>query len=327
MDLAREFVEDTNHGHTRGKSKREIAEAALNCGGGRSGMMSTSDLPNVLGNVVNRVLMAAYESQPSEWRRFCRQTTFKDFRVKNIIQLSELADLKLVKEGAEYERMAYSDGKETIQAFKYGRIISITWETFINDDLDALGRIPSDSAEMSTRKQADLIFSDAGGLLTNPTMGDGIALFHASHHNLLTGSAINIDSMGLMRKAFRQQKGLAGKQRLNLTPKFMLVGPNYEQTALQFTSSNFVPTSQSSENPWKGSYEPIVESRIEDNSWIGIADPRSIETMQYGFLEGEGELFTTQREGFEVDGVEIKARMVFGRKVVDWRAFAKNPGA
>lgn len=327
MDLAREFAEEAHNGGTRGKSKREIAEMALNCGSGRSGMLTSSDLPNVFGNVINRVMLAAYESQPSEWRLFSRRNDFKDFRQKTLVRKSEGQDLKLVKEGGEYERMSYSDGKETIQAFKYGRIVAVTWETLIDDDLNAFGQVPTDIAEMGSRLQADLIYTGDAGLLTNPIMGDTVRLFHATHANLLTGAAINTDSMGLMRKAFRQQKGMAGKQRLNLYPKFMLVGPNYEQLALQYTSSNFVPTAQSGENPWKGSYQVIVESRIEDNSWYGIADPSRIETMQYGFLEGESELFTTQREGFEVDGVEIKARMVFGCKPVDFRAFAKNPGA
>lgn len=324
-ELAREFVEDCAPNHARGKSKREIAEAALNCGSGRSGMMSTSDLPQVLGNVVNRVLMAAYESQPSEWRALGRQTSFKDFRQKTIVQLSEGADMNLVKEGGEYERMKISDGKTTIQAFKYGRIIPITWETFVNDDLDALGRIPMMFAEMAARKQADLFYAP---IIANSAIGmDNVALFHANHGNLLAAAAINIDSMGLMRKAFRKQKGPNGKEILNLFPKFMVVGPDMEQLALQYTSSNFVPTQQSNENPWKGAYQPIVEPRITGNAWFGVADPNRVETAQYGFLEGEGELFTTQREGFEVDGVEIKARMVFGCGIVDYRGWAKNPGA
>jgi len=48
--------------------------------------------------------------------------------------------------------------------------------------------------------------------------------------------------------------------------------------------------------------------------------------VEYSYLEGESGLFTTRREGFEVDGVEIKARHVFAAKAIDWRGVQKNPG-
>ena len=106
-----------------------------------------------------------------------------------------------------------------------------------------------------------------------------------------------------------------------ISPIFM------EQLAMQYTSASFVPVTQGTTNPWTGIYQPITEARFEDgNQWIAVADPARIDTLHYGFLEGEGELFTTQREGFDVDGLEVKARMVFGCKVIDWRAFAMNAG-
>ena len=35
----------------------------------------------------------------------------------------------------------------------------------------------------------------------------------------------------------------------------------------------------------------------------------------------------TTRNGFDVDGVEIKCRLDFGAKAIDWRGLYKNPGA
>jgi hypothetical protein len=37
-------------------------------------------------------------------------------------------------------------------------------------------------------------------------------------------------------------------------------------------------------------------------------------------------LYTEQRIGWNVDGIEVKARMDFGAKAIDWRSFYKNPG-
>jgi hypothetical protein len=33
------------------------------------------------------------------------------------------------------------------------------------------------------------------------------------------------------------------------------------------------------------------------------------------------------RNGFDVDGVEIKCRLDFGAKAIDWRGLYRNPGA
>ena len=32
------------------------------------------------------------------------------------------------------------------------------------------------------------------------------------------------------------------------------------------------------------------------------------------------------RMGFDVDGMEMKCRLDFGAKAIDWRGMAKNPG-
>lgn len=38
-------------------------------------------------------------------------------------------------------------------------------------------------------------------------------------------------------------------------------------------------------------------------------------------------MFTETRTGFEVDGLEIKARHDFAAKAIDWRGLYRNPGA
>ncbi|MBF0437450.1 MAG: hypothetical protein HQL77_19095, partial [Magnetococcales bacterium] len=49
-------------------------------------------------------------------------------------------------------------------------------------------------------------------------------------------------------------------------------------------------------------------------------------TIEYAYLEGQTGVYIETRMGFEVDGVEIKARLDFGAKAIDWRGFFKNPG-
>lgn len=322
LDFAREAVEDMGV-NTRGMSAREIARAALSIDNSRA-YQTTSDFPLLLGETFNRTLRAAYAERPRTFEPFVSRGTLPDFREITRTQLSGMMDgLSEINEGGEYTATTMDEKGEKYRLKKYGKKVTITWESIINDDLSAFSRIPSAFASRAAQLQSDIVW---GILLNNPNMGDGTPLFHANHANLATGSAINVDNLGKMRQLIRDQKSIEGTF-LNLSPQFLLVGSNYEQLALQFTSQNFVAAKSPDINVWAGTLQPIVEPRISGNKWFLACTPGMIDTIETAFLDGEEELFTEQRTGFDVDGYEIKARMVFAAKAIDHRGFAYNPGA
>jgi hypothetical protein len=323
IDMARESVEATGV-KTRGMDKREIAVASLNLTRS-AGALGTSDFPIILGNTINRTLRAEYAIAPQTFQAWARQTTAKDFREKTVAQLGEVGSFKKVKEGGEYESDSLGEAKESYKLEKFGKIINVTWETLINDDLDAFSRLPQKIAQAARRTQSDIVY---GILSKNPKMGDNVQLFHANHGNLAAaGTVINIDNIGLGRKAIRTQKGINDEDFLNLSPGFILTGPAQEQYALQYTSNQYDPTEPSKVNVWRNTLQPICEPRITGNEWYLICPASQVDTVEYAFLEGEGELFTEMKEGFLVDGLQVKARMVFAAKAIDWRGMYKNPGA
>ena len=75
---------------------------------------------------------------------------------------------------------------------------------------------------------------------------------------------------------------------------------------------------------------PIVEPRLDavasvgDTNWYTAADPSSIDTIEYCYLEGQQGVYIETRQGFEVDGVEIKARLDFAAAAIDFRGLQKN---
>lgn len=321
IEMARQYLE-RNGVKTEKLSHREIATKAIM--GERAGM-STSDFPFILANVVNKQLRAAYEQAPRTFQPFCRQTTAKDFKEMSKVQLSGLVEsFDKVVEGGEYKSGTMSEAKEAYGVEKYGRIIPITWETIINDDLDAFTRIPTAISQKAAQKQSDIVWDI---LINNPNMADGVALFHATHGNLAgVATAVTVAGLSAARAAMRKQKGLEG-DFLNLSPAYIMVGPDKETEAQQLIQAVIMATKTADTNVFRGSLEIIVEPRITDNRWYLAANPSIIDTIEYAFLEGEGELFTEQRVGFDVDGLEVKARMVFGAKAIDYRGLYKNAGA
>ncbi|AMR66752.1 hypothetical protein A0T30_10425 [Aquipseudomonas alcaligenes] len=327
IDMARESIELVG-GNARGLLPQEVAKAALGCDRQSfraAGMHTTSDFPLLLGSTVNRTLRAAYELAPQTWRPLGRQTTVPDFREITRVALGDIAALEKVNEHGEYKYGTLGEEGAPIKVAKFGKIIAITWESIVNDDLSALTRIPQALGAAAAQTESDLIWNL---LLSNPDFVDGTDIFHADHGNLASaGGAINTTTLAAARAAMRKQKSKAG-HFLNLGPEFLVVGPDKELEAYQFTSSNYVPAKNADINDSRNAaLTVIVDARITGNQWYLYAAPGVVDTFEYAYLEGEQGVFTETREGFEVDGLEIKARLVFGGAWIDYRGAYKNPGA
>jgi hypothetical protein len=248
-----------------------------------------------------------------------------DFREMSRAQLSGLVgSFDEVVEASEYKAGSLKEEKETYKLAKYGKTVHITWESIINDDLGAFNRLPQAFASAAVQKQSDIVY---GILSANAVMADGHTLFKvANHKNTITpGTVINVDNLGIARKAIRNQTGPNGSV-LNLIPRFLVVGSDNEQLALQFSSKNYVAAESGDINVWAGLLQPIVEPRILGNKWYLMCDPAQIDTIEYSFLDGEEELFTENKWDFSKDAYAMKARMVFAAKAIDHRGMFYNPG-
>lgn len=327
LDLARECVE-TVGGNARGMLPQEVARAALGCDRTAmraAGMHTTSDFPILLGGGVTRTLRDAYAQAPQTWRPLGQMTTVPDFRATTRAALGDISALEEVKEHGEYKYGKLEEDGAPIRVTKFGKIIAITWEAVINDDLGALTRIPRAYGLAAAETESNLVWNL---ILSNPNFTDGTAIFVAGHGNLAaSGGAINTTTLGAARAAMRKQKSKAGAF-LNVEPRYLVVGPDKELEAFQFTSSQYVPAKNSDINDGRNtSLVVIVDGRITGNQWYLFTEAGLIDTFEYAYLEGEPGVFTETREGFEVDGMEIKARLVFGAAWIDYRGAYKNPGA
>lgn len=327
MEVGRTFLEESRGVKLRGLSKRELATVLLGLDTRAAGMHSTSDFANLLANVAAKRLRAAYDLAPQSWKRIGRQSNNPDFKAKSVVQLSAAPAFKQVREGQEYSYGGLTDGVEQYALATYGRIIAITRQTLINDDLSAFDRLPM----LLGRAAADLEATTFWNvLLNNAAMSDTVALFHATHGNLLTGSAVDETNLALAEKALRDQRGFAAKsadrEYLNLTPRFLVTGSAYKVSAQKMLTA-VQATATSGVNVFAGTMELIAEARVTGNKWFTVADPATIDTVEYAYLEGEEGVFTEQRVGFEVDGIEIKGRLDFAAKAIDWRGMTYNPGA
>ena len=310
----------------RGLDVRAMAGIALGMQQ-RGGYNSTSDLPVVFGNVINRTLRDAYAAAPRSFQSWARQGTLTDFRAATRVMVDGAIKLEKVNESGEYKYGSLVDSGETIQLGTYGKIVAFTRQMIINDDLSALERVPLFFGRAAANLESDLVYAALTG---NPVMGDGKALFHAAHKNLAAaGGAIAVDTLTTARAAMRTQGAPGDGTPLNLTPTFLLVPAALETIAYQYTSNQYTPNQATQQNPFVGTLTPIVEPRLDAKStkaWYLAADPAMIDTVEYCYLEGEQGLYTEQSLDFDVDGLKVKARLDFAAKATDFRGLYQNPG-
>jgi hypothetical protein len=323
MDIARAYLQARGVRVTD-MTKNQIAAEALGLTN-RSGMHTTSDFADLLADVANKRLRKAYDEQPQTWRPLITAGTLPDYKTVKRLQFGDAPSLVEIKEHGEYTFGTIGEGKEEYRLVKYGRKFAITREALINDDLDAFSRLPMMFGRKARILESDLVWAQ---ITSNPTMGDTNALFSAAHSNLQTdGDVISVASLGRARAALRMQTSLDGAY-LNLSGRFLLV-----PTALETKADQFVSVIQAqapgSVNPFQGKLQVIAEPRLDANSataWYLAASPDQVDMIEIAYLEGEEGPQVESRIGWDVDGVEVKCRLDFGTKVVDWRGFHKDPG-
>jgi hypothetical protein len=319
IEMARGWLE-TEGVRVRGLSRDEIATRALH---------TTSDFPAILAGVTNRTLREAYERAPRTFPAIARRTSVADFRPVHRLQLGEAPQLERVNEAGEFRRGTIGEAQETYRIETFGKVIGITRQVLINDDLDAFTRVPALFGTAAATLESDVVW---GIFTANPAMADGNPLFHASHKNLAgTGAALDVAGLAKARTAMSHQRGLDGKTLLNIRPAWLVVPTSLELAAEQLLAQSIVPTKAADVVPGSmRSLAVIAEPRLDPPSgavpWYLVASPAAIDTIEYAYLEGQEGVALETRMGFDVDGVEIRARLDFGAKAIDWRGLYKNPG-
>lgn len=316
---------------TEGMSRNQVVALAMGNSDdmGFRSLHGTSDFSVALASTVNRSLRQGYEGTMRSFTRWARQGTLSDFRAATRVAVAGNLALSKVNEFGEFKRGKLVDAGETIQLGTYGKVVGVTRQAVINDDLDFLSRLPAMFGRAAAEFESDTVY---GILTANAAMSDGTALFHANHGNLAgSGAVIGEASLTAARKALRLQKDPSGNnQPLNLVGRFIIVPAAKETEAQKQFTAVVTASSAANTNVFQNSYEIVTEPRLDASSttaWYLVADSAQIDTVEYSYLEGEQGLYTEQRMGFDVDGLEVKARLDFAAKAIDWRGMYKDPGA
>jgi HK97 family phage prohead protease len=288
-------------------------------------------------NIANKQMQKGFMEAAETWRGFCNVGSVSSFRQESRVDLSTFSDLAEVPENGEYEHGQMSDSKEYIQAQKYGRLFSITREVIINEDLNALARIPAEMGRAAERKTGDLVYAILTG---NPAMQDGNNLFSAAHANqAAVAGTPSVSTLDELKVLMAKQKGLGSNAHgQNIRIARVIVPVALETQAMILQSATADPDQQSTgkagggtrPNPFNGTFETISDARLDAASatkWYAAGDPTLHDTIEVAYLNGQQAPTLESENGFTTDGITYKVRLEVGVKAISHRALAENAGA
>jgi hypothetical protein len=290
---------------------------------------TTASFSYLLGTSMNKRLLKDYQAWPAEWMRFSSIVPIKDFKQQSRVRLGAFGSLPIVAEDTAYSAITLTDTAATYVPQKRGNLVTVSREVIVNDDLQAIKQIPTKLAVAAAYTLAEFVYAF---LSSNPNIYDGSALFTSgAPHSNLGSSALSTGAMQTGVTAMREQANFAGK-RIGLRPRFLVVPPELEWSAMVMTKSAGIPGSNNNDiNPMMGYVTPIVSPQLANTTqWFLIADPLVVDTVEVGFVGGQVNpaLFIQDQPlfglNFTQDVISYKIRHEYGGAVVDFRGFYRG---
>ncbi len=296
---------------------REVLKAAF----------STHTITTLLTTTGNKILLDGFMAIPQTWRELAQVRSVSDFKQVTAYRLT--ADLEYEKVGpaGEIKHGTLSQESYTIQVDTYAKMLALTRQDIINDDLGAFNDLRNRfgiGAALAMNKRFWTVFL---------TASNGGAFWTAARGNLVTGSALAETGLNTAVAAFRNLKGPDGNH-LGLEPDRILVPPALEATARKLyvsqeqrdtTASTKFPTA----NIYYNRFRPVVIPQLGDSTYTGysattwylLAPPAVLACAIMSFLNGvENPVIESTDADFNTLGIQFRGYTDFGADMSEYRS-------
>ena len=296
---------------------REVMQAAF----------STHTLTTLLTTTGNKLLLDGFNAIPQSWREVAAIRNVADFKAVTAYRMT--ADLEYEEVGPAGEIKHGTLGQETYthQAKTYAKMIALTRQDIINDDLGAFNDLRNRLAIGQAIKMNKVFWT------VWLAAYNGAAYWTAARGNLVTSSSIGEAGLNTAVQAFRDMEGPDGNM-LSLEPKLLLVPPALEATAKKlYVSQEIRDTTASTKtltaNIHYNQFLPVVVPELGNSNFTGYSAttwyllglPSIIASAAMCFLNGQqAPTIESADADFSTLGVQFRAYHDFGADMTEYRA-------
>lgn len=324
----------------------------------RSAPLAAADLSGLFANVLNKSIRITWGLQNTNWRKIANTMTLKDLRQHRLYADGGYGLLHEIGDTAEVPQENRGDGTyEVITGKTYAKIVSVSYEAMVNDDMGVLVRDAAQVGNMTDQTIEHLVFYTLlqGSNNVGPTMTeDNTACFTSGHGNLeTTGAAPSATTLNAALKAMRKQtRPTSGNTPdaalvpLNLEPKILLVPAALEGTAWALLNSISNPgdNNVNSRNMWYNRLSLVVSPLLDLGAtvyrksgkvtstavtagWYVMTDPNQFEHLVLGLLNGSEAPEFAYDSPLEVLCDRFRVRLGMDAGISNFRGLYYNDGA
>jgi hypothetical protein len=289
---------------------------------------STVSVPQMLSNVANKALLDEYNSRESLAVVLAEKLTSSDFKENTGVKLGGLGRMETVQNGGAIKHGTMTEESFTYRVNTIAKLIGITREMLINDDLGGFVRIARNLG-MSAFNTREYDFFKL--------VMDNTSSFFASGNNNYITDALSIDGIAVAEAALMEQTGIDGEP-IDVRGTWLVVPPQLAATARAIYvgtkaigATSMVPDA----NVFSGVYEPkaspyLSNSSVSDNysetAWYLWSS--SIKPYGIAYLNGiETPVVEEVDPGAEYLGRAWRAYFDYGVCEIDKRGAVLSTGA
>jgi len=288
------------------------------------------EISGILSNTGNKLLLSSFNAVESVWRSIAAIGQVNDFKTVTRFRLIEDAKFERVGPDGRLKHAGFEEESFSNKAETYGKILSLTRQDIINDDLGALSTRAQKIGRGAALELNEVFWNEFN---TNSTF------FTTPRKNYFEGAATNLQSSSLQtaEQMFMDQVDPKGNP-LGLTPAILLVASSNSVTARELFNSTGLITGSAGKNMainvFAGRYRPEVSAYVgnaafggSQTAWYLLADPNDLATIEVVFLNGQQTPVIEEAEAdFDTLGIAMRGYFDFGVAKQEWRAGVKSKG-
>lgn len=303
---------------------------------------STISLSGTLSNVANKYLLRSYNMVDRVVRRLASERPSKDFKLMSGYRINALGDLLPLGPDGEIKHTQLLETGYTNQIETRARMLAMTREMQINDDLGAFLQLPQAFGRSAARTEEKTGWQEIQAAIASGTF------FTAGNGNLVPAVAVlNVANLTTAKQQIREltETGADGEEFAMVQGRYLVTPPALDDTAdelmnsreLMMEATDTTATAAAriaTRNPHRGSFEPVGSAYFgasgfgTDTQWLIASDPNDVAFLEFAFLQGQrNPVFQSAETDFNTLGMQWRIYRDFGWSRQDPNGAVYSAGA
>lgn len=288
---------------------------------------SALDIANTLAATANKFIFRGWNMVDQTCLRIAKIQNVRDFKTATTVTLTDSLIYEKVGNGGQIRHGTLADTTYTVKAETYAKMLAVTRQDIINDDLGALTDVPTKLGNGAIKILNDIFWTKFLGLV-------GANFFASGNNNINTAVAdMTVGGLDATEVIFRNQTNPDGTP-LGLTPSIILVPTALYNKALTLMGSQGAAyvaayaTASGDKNPFFGRYRVETSPYISNSSYTGytsvgwwmLANPDELPVITIAALNGNVmPTVDTAQAAFNVLGIEMRGYSDVGVNSTEYR--------